>query len=180
MSATGSVKRNLLAALMATALSVACNGVETTSTTSTDVVGSTTTPGSGLATTTAVPTTTEQTTTTIPTTTTTLALPTFPPGRTNLEHGGDTWAVVLAASEDIDDPLLAEAEGHARDAGYLTGPTDCDDGAATALGLSESDGHYYTVSVYLNSEADAQAALEAFRARGVDGATALVQTFCLD
>jgi hypothetical protein len=118
------------------------------------------------------------TTTTVPATT--LHLPAFPPERPNLEHGGDAWVVVLAASEEFEDPILAEAVGHARDAGYLTGATDCDVGAAAAVGLSESDRHYYTVSVYLNSETDAEVALEAFLARGVDGAVARVQTYCLD
>ena len=61
-------------------------------------------------------------------------------------------------------------------AGYHTGPTDCDHGASEALGLPEA----VAVSVYLRTEADAHAALEAFLARGVDGAVARVQTFCLD
>lgn len=37
-----------------------------------------------------------------------------------------------------------------------------------------------TVSVYLETEVDAQAALLAFEARGVSGVVAQVQTFCLD
>jgi hypothetical protein len=37
-----------------------------------------------------------------------------------------------------------------------------------------------TVSVYLETEADARAALLAFEARGISGVVALVQTFCLD
>ncbi len=112
--------------------------------------------------------------------TTTVELPPFPPARTDLEHGGDTWVVVLAASEDPESPDLRTAEGAAGDAGYTTGLTDCDFGAATVLGLAEEEGHFYTVSVYLRSEADAEAALVAFRARGVDGAVGQVQTFCMD
>lgn len=111
--------------------------------------------------------------------TTTIALPPFPPERESLTHGGDTWVVVLGASEDIEDPVLDAAEARAADAGYTTGATDCDFGAATALGLDE-DTHYYTVSVYLSTEADAEAALDAFHARGVEGAVGLVQTFCMD
>lgn len=123
------------------------------------------------------PVTTPSTTTS---TTTTAALPAFPPGRENLTHGGDAWVVVLAASEDFEDPALRQAEADAVAAGYQGGSTDCDLGAAQALGLPGEDRHYYTVSVYLVDEADAQAALDAFRARGIDGAVGLVQTYCMD
>jgi hypothetical protein len=130
--------------------------------------------------TTAVSTTLPPTTSsTTDATTTTIALPPFPPERESLTHGGDTWVVVLGASEQSDDPILDDAEARAAEAGYTTGATDCDFGAATALGLSE-DTHYYTVSVYLSTEADAEAALDAFEARGVKGAVGLVQTFCMD
>ena len=84
--------------------------------------------------------------------------------------------VVLAGSDDFNDPVLDEATQAAEDAGYNTGPTDCDFGAAEALG---SEGTV-TVSVYLETEVDAQAALLAFEARGVSGVVAQVQTFCLD
>jgi hypothetical protein len=97
-----------------------------------------------------------------------------------MTQGGDAWAVVLAASANSEAPELAGAVTAATAAGYHTGPTDCDTGAATALGLAEDQSHYYTVSVYFRSEAAAHAALEAFRARGNDGAVGLVQTFCLD
>ena len=129
-------------------------------------------------------TTTTQATTTLPPTTTvttvaptTTALPPFPPGRETLEHGGDAWVVVLAGSADGNDPALAEATQAAEDAGYVTGPTDCDEGAEGALGMPEGT---LTVSVYLETEADAQAALVAFEARGISGVVATVQTFCLD
>ena len=132
--------------------------------------------------TTSIATTTSSVSTTLPTTTTTsqpsttAPLP-FPPGRESLEHGGDAWVVVLAGSDDIDDPVLAEAVEAAEDAGYLTGPTDCDFGAAEALGQPAGN---LTVSVYLASESDAEAALLAFETRGVTGVVGLVQTFCLD
>ncbi len=118
-------------------------------------------------------TTTTTTTTQLPTTT----LPAFPPERESLEHGADTWVVVLAGSGTPDDPVLAEAILAAEEAGYTTGATDCDDGAPEALG--QPDGNS-TVSVYLENEADALAALLAFEARGVSGVVAQVQTFCLD
>ena len=87
--------------------------------------------------------------------------------------------MVLAASQDFEDPVLAQAVSDAGDAGYTTGPTDCDVGAADAVGLPE-EVNFYTVSVYLHSEADAHAAHTAFAARGIEGTVALVQTFCLD
>lgn len=118
--------------------------------------------------------------TTVPTTTVPAdPLPDFPPPAESLTHGGDTWVVVLAASEGYADPLLSEAVLAAEAAGYATGPTDCDVGAVAALGLPE-DRQYYTVSVYLASEGDAIAARDAFAARGVGATVAQVQTFCLD
>jgi hypothetical protein len=141
------------------------NAVETTTTTT----SSTTTTTPATTTTTAAP----------ETTTTSAALPEFPPPRENLDHGGDTWAVVLAGSTGISDPLLMTAVLAANEAGYNTGPTDCDFGAAEALGFSESD-QYYTVSVYFDTEVDANLARDAFQARGVGSTVAQVQTFCLD
>ncbi|MDQ3543317.1 MAG: hypothetical protein M3431_05570, partial [Actinomycetota bacterium] len=58
------------------------------------------------------------------------------------------------------------------------GPTDCDVGAAQALGIDSEI--VYTVSVYYASEADARTAQAAFAARGQAGVVAQVQTFCLD
>lgn len=136
---------------------------------------------SGLATTTTQATTTTSstlaTTTTIPAPTTTTTLPAFPPALESLEHGGEVWAVVLAGSSDIDDPAIASAVASAREAGYATGPTDCDVGAAEALG--QPDGNLM-VSVYFADEASAQQALGAFEARSVTGVVARVRTYCLD
>lgn len=107
--------------------------------------------------------------------------PAFPPARTDLEHGGRSWAVVLAAAaDDADSPVLQQAVADAEAAGYRSGPTDCDMGADVALGFSE-DETVYTVSVYFETEADARQALAAFEQRGVaGGVVAEVQTFCLD
>ncbi len=138
----------------------------------------TTTTTSTTATTTPSTTTSHHHVTTAPVQSTTPALPVFPAERTSLEHGGDTWAVVLAGSENLDDPVLTEAAHEAEQAGFTTGATDCDFGASEALGLPASG--VYTISVYLENEADAEAALRAFEARGVSGVVALVQTFCMD
>jgi len=119
-------------------------------------------------------------TTTTSTTSTTVPLPEFPSERTDLVQGGDTWAVVLAAAPDMGDPEIEAARTAAVTAGFTPGISDCDAGAAAVLGMTEPGVHYYTVSVYLNSEADAEAALAAFVARGTEGAVGLIQTFCLD
>jgi len=151
----------------------ACVTVDTSATSSAPP----TTP-STLATTSSQATTTlPPTTTTAPPEPTTTDLPGFPPGRDSLEHGGVTWAVVLAGAETADDPALSEAIEAAEQAGYEAGGTDCDEGAPAALG--QPDGRI-TVSVYLETEADARAALVAFEARGVSGVVAQVTTFCLD
>ena len=158
-------------------MSGAC-ATDTTTTTSVE----TTTSSSVSSTTedTAAPTTTSTTaqiatTTTEQPTTTTPA--TFPPARQDLEHGGSAWAVILAGATAADDAALADATRAAEDAGYTTGPTDCDEGAGEALG--QPDGAF-TVSVYFDTEADAVAAASAFESRGVNGVVAEVQTFCLD
>jgi hypothetical protein len=102
----------------------------------------------------------------------------FPPANTNLTQGGTTWALVLAGSADFEDPALGHAAAVASDAGYTTGPTDCDIGAPQALGIDSEI--VYTVSVYYATEAEARAAQAAFAARDLPGVVAQVQTFCLD
>ncbi len=103
----------------------------------------------------------------------------FPPENEDLTHGGPTWAVVLAGAEASDAPILVQAQAAAETAGYRTGPTDCDVGAADAVGLRTRPA--FTVSVYLRSEADARHALDAFHQLGWDGgAVAELQTFCMD
>lgn len=102
----------------------------------------------------------------------------FPAVNTNVTQGGTTWAVVLAASADFEDPNLWAAANAASEAGYSSGPTDCDVGAADAFGVTGEI--VYTVSVYYRAEADARNAQAAFAATGIDGVVAQVQTYCLD
>jgi len=169
------------ASLVAGVAVLIMSGACATETATTTTVGVTTSSSASSTTEdTAVQTTTSTTVETSTTTTAqlpTTTLPAFPPERTSLEHGADTWVVVLAGSETPDDPVLAEAILAAEEAGYTTGATDCDDGAPEALGQPDGSS---TVSVYLENEADARAALLAFEARGVSGVVAQVQTFCLD
>ncbi len=170
------MRTRALFALVMVALIGACasEGAQDTTTSTTAPATSTTEASPVTSTTKAAPVTT---TTTAATTTVTVDLPDFPPAREDLEHGGTTWAVVLAGAEDADDPVIQDAIQAAEDAGYVTGPTDCDEGAADALGAT---GYVLTVSVYFETESDARAAAAAFQARGVDGVVAEVQTFCLD
>jgi hypothetical protein len=170
--------------LLAAALTLAAcgTGADATTTSSATLAPETTTTAAD--TTTAPPTTstTIAVTTTAPATTTTEApattLASFPPEREAIQQGETVWAVVLAGAETFDDPALEAAVQAANDAGYeFVGPTDCDVGAPEALGLPDSA---LTVSVYLNTEADANAAAAAFAARGVDGVVAELQLFCLD
>jgi hypothetical protein len=168
-------------ALVAGLVLAACADTGATSTTA---APSTTVTTAAPTTTTTEPTTTttRATTTTTEPPTTTEALPEFPPEQREGTHGGDAWVVVLAGSDDFEDPVFAAANEAAEAAGYHTGITDCDVGAPEALGLPDSteNGTVYTISVYLRSEADAHAALAAFQARGVEGVVALVQTYCMD
>lgn len=123
------------------------------------------------------PTTSEAVVTTVATPDTTVPLPGFPEQRTDLSHGGATWAVVLAGAETAEDPAIVAAEQAPVDAGYEVGWTDCDEGAAEALGMP---GGTITLSVYFENEEDAEMAATAFAARGVDGVVAEVRTYCLD
>ena len=166
--------RRIPSAVVTFLVLAACVSVDTSATTTAPpTTPSTVATTSTQATTTLPPTTS----TTPPEPTTTGDLPGFPTERETLEHGADTWAVVLAGSDNVNDPTLEAAIQAAEDAGYVTGPTDCDEGAEAALGMPDGT---LTVSVYFDTEADAEAALLAFEARGVNGVVALVQTFCLD
>jgi len=154
---------------------IACSG--NASSTSTLVTTSTITD----ITSTSEATTTTSTTTTSTTTPTTTTLPGLPPEFFGQTHGGDAWAVVLMVSDVIDDPAFDEATEAARAVGYHPSSTDCDFGAATVFGKTdEEETHYYSVSLYFQNEEDATAALEGLRARGIDGAVGVVQTYCMD
>lgn len=121
------------------------------------------------------------TSTTTPTATSagesTTTVPAFPPEKSELSHGELTWAVVLAGGSDPSDPAIVAAEEAASAAGYTAGWTDCDEGAAEALGMP---GGTLTISVYFDTEEYARAAQAAFAAQGVEGVVAQVRTMCLD
>jgi len=103
--------------------------------------------------------------------------PTFPSGQINPSRGATTWAVVLGAEADPEDPVLAEAVRDAERAGYRTRITDCDAGAAELFGSVEG---YYTVSVYFADEATARLAADVFATRQVSATPGQIETTCLD
>lgn len=150
--------------LIAVLVVTACSGSG-----SPDTTAATVPPGNTTAPTTA-PTTTpvEEPSTTVPA---------FPPQAEELTHGGLTWAVVLAGASDPSDQAIVAAEEAATAAGYTTGFTDCDEGAAEALGMP---GGTVTISVYFDTEEYARAAQAAFAAQGIEGEVAEVRTMCLD
>jgi hypothetical protein len=143
-----------------------------------DTVAEATTTTAATTTTSSEPETTTTTVEAATTTTTSVTAVEFPPGLETFTQGGEVWAVVLAGGAG-DEPEMAAAEAAAEQAGYSTGPTDCDEGAAAALGLP-SDQSWVTVSVYLESEADALLAQQAFAAQNVEGTVAQIRTYCLD
>lgn len=99
------------------------------------------------------------------------------PEPAQLEHGGTAWGVYLAVSERSDDPALGAAKADAGALGYQAGSGEiaCDRPAAQTIGVP-SDA--FTVALYFNTRADAEAAAALFDRPPVG--IAKVTTFCLD
>jgi hypothetical protein len=105
----------------------------------------------------------------------------FPP-EAPLGHGGTTWALYLAISDDPEDPVLEAARQSATDAGYLSeqagGSLGCDEGAPEALNASTDT---MAVAVYFATQAEAEQARTAFASRGQDAVDIVeVTNYCLD
>jgi hypothetical protein len=139
----------------------------------------TTAPPSTTATT-AAPSTTAAPTTTVPAPAPDTSA--FPPEAT-LEHGGHTFGVYLALSDDPEDPALAAARDKAAEAGYLStnyayGSLGCDEGAPEAL---EASTDTMAVAVYFATEAQANQAKDAFATidQPVVGVVPVIN-YCLD
>jgi hypothetical protein len=95
-----------------------------------------------------------------------------------LTNGGEAWVAVLAVIKPTDpEPLPGESIAAAAELGYhaTVVPTECDDGANSALGLSGSDNRY--TAVYFASQADAQAFAAALPALQVK--VLQVHTYCV-
>ncbi len=149
----------------------------------TTVAPTTTAPPEPPTTTPTPPTTTlapTTTTTLTPTTTSTTAVA-APPPTAAISHGQLAWAVYLGLWDEApDEAARAEAAAPATAVGYEVegwGDVGCDQGAAEALGVDPSGGHFAS-GLYFATEADAEAAA-ALIGDGVL-AVAEVQTFCLD
>ncbi|MEU2611960.1 hypothetical protein ABZ570_10305 [Micromonospora sp. NPDC007271] len=95
-----------------------------------------------------------------------------------LTNGGEAWVAVLEVIEPTDPkPLPGKSIAAAAELGYhaTVVPTECDDGADSALGLTGSANRY--TAVYFASQADAQAfaaALPALRVKVLK-----VRTYCV-
>jgi hypothetical protein len=99
-------------------------------------------------------------------------------GSPSTEAARRLWAVVLAGASTPGDEILLAAVDDAASAGFDAAPTNCDDGAAEALGMA-GDGTY-TVSLHYATEAEAIAASDMLAAGGVASAVAEVATACPD
>ena len=100
----------------------------------------------------------------------------FPPARISLEHGGDAWAVVLGADENLDAGLTRGVQA-AASAGFEAVASGCDRNDAEAFGWTAGGA---AVAVFFSSEGDARRAAQLFERAGIPAAPSLVSTFCLD
>lgn len=129
-------------------------------------------------------TTTEPTTTTtVPPTTTTAPVVEWPPEQT-AEHGGMSWAVYLATSDEPDYATAsAAAIERLTDVAYeffsYGAELACDQDAATALG---KDPGTIAIAIYFSNEPDALGFAELYRDQTGDEPIGVVEvtTFCLD
>lgn len=90
--------------------------------------------------------------------------------------GASAWAVVIAGASDPFDPPLEDAEQQVLNAGYDTTITNCDVGAATALGMAPDSS--FTVSVYAADEQNASVLATALDAAGLAGEIAEISVDC--
>ncbi len=92
------------------------------------------------------------------------------------DEGRQLWAVVLAGASEPSDPLLEETVSDLSRAGHETNVTNCDRGAAEALGMNPSES--YTVSVYADSEEAAMILLNDVAPRGIVGVITQIRVEC--
>ena len=91
--------------------------------------------------------------------------------------GARSWAVVVAGASDPYDPSLSETVEVLANAGYSSTITNCDQGAAEALGMEPSES--YTVSVYGPDEDVAAELVEALDEIGLtDGVVTEILVNC--
>lgn len=94
------------------------------------------------------------------------------------DGGARRWAVVLAGASEPSDPILELAVADATGAGLEGAVTNCDRGAAEALGMAPAG--TYTVSVYADTNEAAEALLGRLVGMGVEGVVAAIVQECPD
>ncbi len=102
-----------------------------------------------------------------------------PPGVESIEVpevGATAWAVVVAGASDPFDPLLGETVELVAAAGHRTTITNCDVGAAAALGMQPQVS--FTVSVYAADQSSADRLAESLEAVGLPGVVTEVSAVC--
>ena len=92
------------------------------------------------------------------------------------ELGDSVWAVVVAGASDPFDPILEDTVGLVTDAGHDTTITNCDEGAAEAIGMLPDAS--FTVSVYAATPDAAAVLHEELAAAGLPGAISEVLVRC--
>lgn len=90
--------------------------------------------------------------------------------------GATAWAVVVAGASDPFDPLLGETVDLVAAAGHTTTITNCDVGAAEALGMQPALS--YTISVYAADESAAGLLAASLDAAGLPGVVTEVSVIC--
>jgi len=97
-----------------------------------------------------------------------------PAGRSG--EGANVWAVVVAGASQPHDTLLSMTVDDLAAVGYQTTPTNCNQGAAEALGMAPAES--FTVSVHFETEAEAASANRKLEAAGLGGIVAMVKVKC--
>ena len=90
--------------------------------------------------------------------------------------GATAWAVVIAGASDPFDPLLGETVDLVAAAGHTTTITNCDVGAAEALGMQPAVS--YTISVYAADEDAADRLAASLETVGLPGVVTEVSVVC--
>ena len=90
--------------------------------------------------------------------------------------GDSAWAVVVAGASDPFDPLLATTVDQLAAAGYTTTITNCDVGAAVALGMQPDTS--FTVSVYAADESAAGLLVDDLEQSALPGVVTRITVEC--
>ena len=86
------------------------------------------------------------------------------------------WAVVLAGASTPGDPLLDAAASEVAPLGHEPEITNCDRGAAEAVGMKPTE--TYTISLHFRTEEEATEAFAELEALGIPAVVVLVEASC--